>query len=37
LEAAWQEAERGELIGMEEFREEMKEMKAEWSARRQTI
>jgi antitoxin ParD1/3/4 len=32
LEAAWQEAERGELMSMEDFRKEMQEMKAEWAA-----
>jgi len=30
LEAAWQEAERGELMSLDDFREEMKKMKAEW-------
>jgi len=35
LEAAWQEAERGELISLDDFREEMKQMKADWVAGKQ--
>jgi putative addiction module CopG family antidote len=34
MEAAWQEAERGELMSMEDVRQEMEEMKKEWLANR---
>jgi Arc/MetJ-type ribon-helix-helix transcriptional regulator len=34
LEAAWQEAERGELTNLEDVRREMDEMKREWIATR---
>jgi len=36
LEAAWQEAERGELIPLDEAREQLDQMKAEWRASRRT-
>jgi len=36
LEAAWQEAERGELIPLDEAREQLDRMKAEWRANRRT-
>lgn len=36
LEAAWQESERGELISLDEFREEMRKMKAEWASSQKT-
>ena len=32
LEAAWQEAERGELIPLDEARERLEQMKTEWRA-----
>ena len=36
LEEAIAEAERGELITLDEFRKEMQEMKAEWAPSRKT-
>jgi Arc/MetJ-type ribon-helix-helix transcriptional regulator len=34
LEAAWQEAERGELTSLDDVRREMEEMKRAWTATR---
>lgn len=36
MEAAWQEAERGELISIDELRRDMQEMKTAWKAARQS-
>jgi len=36
LEAAWQEAERGELIPLDEARVQLEVMKAEWRANRRS-
>jgi putative addiction module CopG family antidote len=36
LEHAWQQAERGEVLTLDEFQEDMRQMKAEWMAQRQS-